>query len=131
MKYIMIIVQILVLYLFFLVGTLIQNLLNISLPGSIIGMLLLFVLLQTNVIKEKWLATGANFLLTYLALLFVPATVGLMDYLPFFKGKGLITIGIVLVSTILVMLLSSVIGQGLIYRNKQSQDKNREGGIGA
>lgn len=131
MKLFLICGQISILYFFYWVGTLIQAFLHISIPGSIIGMLLLFLFLQTNIIKENWLSSGANFLLTYLALLFVPATVGLIDYLPFLKGKGSITIGIVLVSTFLVMVISSVIGHVLVKGKRQKQNERIERGFGA
>lgn len=131
MKFIKVCVQISILYLFYWLGTLIQNVLGTSIPGSIIGMLLLFLLLQLKIIKENWLSSGAQFLLTYLALLFVPATVGLIDYLPFFRGKGLITVGIVLASSFLVMLLSSTIGQLMAKGRKSEQRKDIEGGFGA
>ncbi|WP_449537296.1 CidA/LrgA family protein [Ferdinandcohnia sp. Marseille-Q9671] len=131
MRYIQIVIQIFIIYLIYWVGTFIQGILHTSIPGSIIGMVLLFVLLQTNIIKEKWLASGAQYLLAYLTLLFVPALVGLIDYLPLFKGSGLVTIGIVLVSTFIVMVLSSVVGERLASRKQQKQNKKVEEGFGA
>ncbi|MEH7384154.1 CidA/LrgA family holin-like protein [Bacillus sp. JJ1521] len=122
MRYVKIGIQVAILYLIYWLGTLIKGLLHTSIPGSIIGMILLFILLQTKVIKEKWLGDGAQFLLTYLALLFVPATVGIMDYLSFFNGKGIITVAIVLLSTFLVMLISSVVGEKMATRKKQSKN---------
>ncbi|WP_010678471.1 CidA/LrgA family holin-like protein [Bacillus timonensis] len=131
MRYVRICFQIAILYLIYWVGTLIQGLLHTSIPGSIIGMTLLFILLQTKIIKEKWLGDGAQFLLKFLALLFVPATVGIMDYLSFFKGKGFITVAIVLVSTFLVMITSSVVGEKIAARKQQKQGKNIGEGFGA
>lgn len=122
-------IQIAILYLIYWLGTLIQGLLHTSIPGSIIGMILLFILLQAKIIKEKWLGDGAQFLLNILALLFVPATVGIIDYLSFLKGKGLITVPIVLLSTFLVMLVSSIVGEKIATRKKQS--KNIGEGFGA
>ncbi|MEH7379605.1 CidA/LrgA family holin-like protein [Bacillus sp. JJ1533] len=129
MKYVKICIQIAFLYLIYWVGTLIQGLLHTSIPGSIIGMIFLFILLHTRLIKEKWLGDGAQFLLNILALLFVPATVGIMDYLSFFNGKGIITVAIVLVSTFLVMLISSVVGEKIATRKEKS--KNMGEGFGA
>lgn len=131
MRYVRICIQISILYLIYWIGTLIQGLLHTSIPGSIIGMILLFILLQTKVVKEKWLGDGAQFLITYLALLFVPATVGIMDYLPFFKGKGFVTVAIALLSTFLVMVISSVVGEKIAVRKQQKQGKNIGEGFGA
>jgi holin-like protein len=74
-------------------------------------MLLLFFLLVTNVIKEEWLGQGGQFLLAHLPLLFVPATVGIIDYFSLFRGRGLLSIVAVVASTIIVMVLSAAIGQ--------------------
>ncbi|MCH1625362.1 CidA/LrgA family protein [Ferdinandcohnia quinoae] len=131
MKYILLIIQVGILYLFYFVGNLVQELLTIPIPGSIIGMLLLFLLLSTGLMKEKWLASGSQFLITYLSLLFVPATVGLIDYLPIFKGKGIITVVITLVSTYLVMFVSGIIGQVIAKGKEHKQQKGFEGGFGA
>ncbi|MFS0822358.1 CidA/LrgA family protein [Bacillus sp. 1P02SD] len=122
MRFVKICIQIAILYLIYWLGTLIQGLLHTAIPGSIIGMILLFLLLHTKIVKEKWLGDGAQFLLTYLALLFVPATVGIMDYLSFFYGKGIITVAIVLLSTFLVMVISSVVGEKIATRKKRSKD---------
>lgn len=131
MKYFLISAQIGILYLFYYVGNLVQELLAIPIPGSIIGMLLLFLLLSTGIIKEKWLASGSQLLITYLSLLFVPATVGLIDYLSIFKGKGLLTIAITLLSTFIVMFVSGMIGQAIARGKENKQQKGIEGGFGA
>jgi holin-like protein len=99
------------LYGFYLFGTWLQHLFHLPIPGSIIAMLLLFFLLVTNVIKEEWLGQGGQFLLAHLPLLFVPATVGIIDYFSLFRGRGLLSIVAVVASTIIVMVLSAAIGQ--------------------
>lgn len=129
MKYIKMILQIVIIYVIYYVGILIQGFLNLPIPGSLIGMLLLFLLLQFKIINEKWLEQGSQVLLTYLSLLFVPATVGVINYFSLFKGKGLLTIGIALLSTFLVITISSAVGQ-LIARKKEVQkSKNFDGSV--
>ncbi|MBA2873860.1 CidA/LrgA family protein [Thermaerobacillus caldiproteolyticus] len=108
---IVVILQIAGLYGFYLIGTWIQHLFHLLIPGSIIGMILLFLLLITNIIKEEWLGQGGKFLLAHLPLLFVPATVGVIEYISLFQGQGVLSIVDVIVSTIIVMVLSGAIGQ--------------------
>lgn len=127
MKYILIVLQILILYGLYYIGIILQRHLELTIPGSIIGMILLFLLLQFKIIKERWLLQGANFLLAHFALLFVPATVGIMEYLPFLKGDGFITIFIALISTILVMLSSGLIGQAIARRQKMNKILQHKG----
>ena len=114
-----IVAQIVLLYILHSIGITIQKLLDVPIPGSIIAMLLLFLLLTTNVINDKWLADGGQFLLSHLPLLFVPATVGIIDYLPLFKGSGVLSVIIVVVSTVMVMLAAGITGQrGALWQDK-------------
>ncbi|MCE2594883.1 CidA/LrgA family protein [Motilimonas cestriensis] len=61
-------------------GKAIAYLLPFSFPASIIGMLLLFIAFNTGLIKVHWVQSGAHYLLTYMALLFIPIGVGLINY---------------------------------------------------
>jgi holin-like protein len=48
-------------------------------PANIIGMLLLFALLCTGIVKERWVSPAAGVLNRHLAFFFIPVAVGLMD----------------------------------------------------
>ncbi|WP_214328275.1 CidA/LrgA family protein [Bacillus paranthracis] len=54
MKYVMLLLQVGVLYVFSLVGTWIQGVFHLSMPGSLIGMLMLFLLLSIRILPLKW-----------------------------------------------------------------------------
>ncbi|MCT2534389.1 CidA/LrgA family holin-like protein [Aquibacillus koreensis] len=117
MKVLHIILQIAILYGFYSVGVWIQESLNLFIPGSIIGMILLFCLLVTKVIKPVWIETGAHTLMKDMPLLFLPVTIGIVNHLDLFVGKGLFLIAIVLISTAMVMICSGHITQVLLKRN--------------
>lgn len=117
------VIQIGALYVLYIVGSCIQQLLHIPIPGSMVGMLLLFFLLITGIVKEKWIARGANMLLSHLTLLFIPATVGVINYVELFSGKGMWSIVIVMMSTIVVMLFAGLIGQ---WSQTREQKRVRE-----
>ncbi|VEC28405.1 Antiholin-like protein LrgA [Klebsiella pneumoniae] len=51
-------------------GIFIAGLLPITIPGSIIGMLILFVLLALQIMPPQWVNPGCNILIRYMALLF-------------------------------------------------------------
>jgi len=124
MKFVYFILQIICLYLIFFIGEWIQIISHIPIPGSIIGMMLLFVALSLNVIKREWLSSGSSFLLKNLPLLFVPATVGIIDYLDLFKGVGFISLIISFVSTMLVFITSAMVSEKMLKRGKDlSQQK--------
>ena len=61
------------------------NRLGVPLPAPIVGMLLLFFSLIIKLIPEHWVAPTCNLLGRYMALLFVPVSVGLMVNYPAVK----------------------------------------------
>ncbi len=131
MNIIITIIQIGLLYGIYYIGIFIQKMLNLSIPGSIIGMLLLFLLLQIKLVKEKWFAEGSKLLLSHLALLFVPATVGVMQYFSLFQGKGSIAVVIVFLSTMLVMSISGLISEVISKREEKKQTHTIDSGMDA
>ena len=80
MKYVILLLQVGVLYVFSLVGTWIQGVFHLSMPGSLIGMLMLFLLLSTRILPLKWFEEGAEKLIIILPLFLIPSTTGLMEY---------------------------------------------------
>jgi holin-like protein len=59
-------------------GGIISIAINGLVPGSVIGMLLLFIGLHSKIIKPAWVAATANALTGNMAFFFVPAGVGIM-----------------------------------------------------
>ncbi|WP_017756165.1 CidA/LrgA family protein [Calidifontibacillus oryziterrae] len=110
--------QITILYLFYYIGLWIQKAFHLPIPGSIMGMLLLFLLLLTKKFKAKWIHKGASFMLSHLPLLFVPVTVGVVEYLHLFKGRGLFSVLVVVISTFLVMVASAMISQWIAIKKE-------------
>ncbi|KQR40712.1 CidA/LrgA family protein [Deinococcus sp. Leaf326] len=55
--------------------------LGLPLPGSVLGMALLWGALGAGAVRLHWVAPAADGLLGVLGLLFVPATAGVVDYL--------------------------------------------------
>lgn len=70
----------LLIYLCLFVGNALAALLPFAIPGSILGMLLLFALLSTQIMPAKWVKPGCHLLIRYMVLLFVPIGVGVMKY---------------------------------------------------
>lgn len=122
-KVIKIFIQVILLYMIYLLGVWVQKLFQLTIPGSIIGMMMLFGLLHVKFFPNKWVKEGSSFLVKFLPLLFIPATVGIMDYFSLFTSKGIITIIIVLFSTAIVMISSSFLSERL------SQKKECEDGL--
>lgn len=111
--------QVALLYGFFLVGGWLRDLLHIPLPGSIIGLLMLWGLLAAKVLPLSWVEKGAYVFLSTLPLYFIPATVGVMDYGHVFAGKGMWLIVITIISTIITMAAASAASQWVAKRQKE------------
>lgn len=65
-------------FLCLLAGNNLQSWLDISIPGSIIGMLILFGLMTSGLLPSAWVRPSANLFIRYMVLLFIPISVGLM-----------------------------------------------------
>ena len=61
------------------VGEAISALLPFSFPASLIALFLMLILLSTGLLKERSIADVAHFLLSEMAIFFVPATVKILD----------------------------------------------------
>jgi holin-like protein len=71
------ILQLLIILAFLLLGYGTANIFHIPLPGSVVGMILLFVFLVTGILKVSWIEKVASFQLKHLTLLFIPPIVSL------------------------------------------------------
>lgn len=76
---------------------------NWPIPGSVIGLFLLFALLALRVVPFGWVERGANFLLGHLMLFFVPAMLGLVSHPELKSLLGLKLLAAVLIGTLVVM----------------------------
>jgi len=88
------------------VGELIVWLTGITIPSSIIGMLLLTALLQTKVVKLEWVKGMSDFLISNLGFFFVPPGVALMLYFDIIKAELLPIIFATLASTVIVLIVT-------------------------
>lgn len=76
---------------------------GISIPGTVIGMMILFLLLLLKVVSLESIELISKFLLDHLAFLFVPAGVGLISSLDVIGEAWLPIMIIVIISTVLVV----------------------------
>jgi holin-like protein len=118
MKIVKSIVQIGYLYVILFVGNSIARLLHLPIPGSIIGLVLLFLLLQFHIIKLEWIELGAGLLLSELLLFFIPSAIGVIDYTTLFGEQGVKAVLVIVLSAIVVMFATGFTAQLLGQRKK-------------
>lgn len=88
------------------VGEFIVWLTGITIPSSILGMLLLTLLLKVKIIKLEWVETISNFLVKNMGFFFVPPGVALMMYFDIIKAEiGPIVLATAL-STVIVLVVT-------------------------
>ncbi len=98
--------QFLIILIICVVGEVLNKVVNIPLPGSIIGMILLFVCLLFRLIKLEMIEEISKFLLEHLAFFFIPAGVGLLAYVGILKENLLPILVICFVTTFIVMIIT-------------------------
>lgn len=104
------------------VGELIVWITGISIPSSIIGMLLLTALLQMKVVKLDWVKGISDFLIGNLGFFFVPPGVALMLYFDIIKAELLPIVVATGLSTILVLISTGLTHQYLRKFNQKEED---------
>lgn len=72
-------IQIIIIFGFSTIGNYLSTNLGLPIPGSIIGITLLFSSLYFKIIKLSQVELVGNWLKDHMALLFIPITVGLME----------------------------------------------------
>ncbi len=99
--------------------------LGLNIPGSILGLVILFLLLKFNIIKLKWVEVGGNWLVAELLLFFIPAAVGVLQYKDLILGSGYKILIILLTSSSIVMICSGLLAEKLATR-KEKTEKNED-----
>ncbi|MDW7643531.1 MAG: CidA/LrgA family protein [Desulfuromonadales bacterium] len=89
------------------VGEIISRGLDIPIPGNVLGMGLLLVALGLGIVRLEWVQEAADLLLSHLALLFVPAGVGVMVYLDLIARQWLPIVAATVISTFVVMAVTA------------------------
>lgn len=92
-------------------GELVVEATDISVPGSIVGMLLLTTLLQTGAVKAEWVRGISDFLISNLGFFFVPPGVALMLYFDVIRAELLPIVVATVVSTVVVLVVTGWVHQ--------------------
>ena len=122
MKYIN---QVLIILLISFIGELLNYFIPLPIPGSIYGMVLLFILLCTGVVKLHQIREVGNFLIDIMPMLFIPSAVGIMAQFDQLKSIWIEVIVITIVTTVIVMAVTGLTAQAIIrIKKRKGDDKN-------
>ncbi|RUT33389.1 CidA/LrgA family holin-like protein [Paenibacillus zeisoli] len=113
------VLQIAILFFISMAMNKIVDLLHLNIPGSILGIVVIFTLLKTGVVKLEWIEKGANWLLAELLLFFIPSAVGVMKYIPMLESDGVRILIVVIFSTFIVMASSGLTASRIAKRKEK------------
>lgn len=111
--------QLLIIWLIYICSQYIVSFLHLPIPGSVLGMLLLYFALSKNIITLGLIEKGAIFLTKHLTFLFLPFVVGLMSYGDLIKTSGIQLFVMIAASTIIGMIVTGAVSQFLSGREKE------------
>jgi len=81
---------------------------HLPLSGNILGIIILYFLLQCNIVSMDWVELGANILLAEFLLFFIPSAVGVIQYRNLLLTNGPYILLVIVLSTIIVMAITGL-----------------------
>lgn len=103
------------------VGELFKYFIELPIPSSIYGLVLMLTLLKTGLIKVEHVKDTGVFLIDIMPLMFIPAGVGLLLSWKQLKNMLLPVCVITIITTILVMIVSGKVTDYMIKRRKPNE----------
>jgi len=102
-----------------LIGEAFSYLIPLPIPASIYGILILLFLLTSGRLKLESVKAVSSFLIAMMPVMFIPAAVGLMDSFSLLAGNLTAYLVILIVSTAAVMVISGLVTQHVIRKEKE------------
>ena len=112
MKYIK---QFSIILVFTLLGEALNYFLPLPVPAGVYGIVLLFLALETGLVKTEQVEDTGKFLIEIMPLMFISPAVGLIDAWADIKANLLSYFAVTALTTVLVMSLSALTTQGVIH----------------
>ena len=103
---------------FQLAGEVLARLLQIAIPGPVVGMSLLAIGCISSVRLRQACEQAARVLLANLSLLFLPAAVGVVQFLPLLQRQGIAIGAAIVVSTVLALAVTALVFRFVVHRMK-------------
>lgn len=111
--------------LFYVLGNGLSQLIGGIIPGSVCGMLLLFIALCLHIVKPESVRNVAHTLTQNMAVFFVPAGVGIMAQYDLIAQNWAGILTITIVCTLLVLLSTGAIVQYLDKKHSKNKTNDR------
>ena len=104
------------------VGEIIKLLVPLPIPGSIYGLVLMFILLLTHVIPLDSVRNAAEFLIAIMPVMFIPAATGLINNWLQLKPILFPAVTIAILVTLITMAVTGKTAMFIIGRSKKEEE---------
>ena len=104
-----------------MIGEFLNKLLSLPVPAGVYGLFLLLLLLCTKVLKLEAIEATGNFLLDTMPIMFIPASVGLIDSYDAMKAILIPLIVTCLISTVVVMGVTGKVTEFMVKLLKKNE----------
>ena len=93
-------------------------------PTPVVGMMLLYILLATHIVKLEQVEKFGDFMISLIAFLFVPSGVQLCGSLGLMKREGLQDICVIIISTIIMLVVIAYVGNFFVKMHQRLAKKS-------
>ena len=101
--------QLMIILTSYFLGIIIQLVFNLPIPGTVLGLILLFLALSFGIVKTEMIEDICEVLISHMSFLFIPAGVGLMTSFDMLKGKVVAFSSIIIISTFVVWIVTAYV----------------------
>lgn len=115
-----------ILFIMLKLGELMVYYFKIPIPASIVGLILLFISLNTRLISVEWIKLGCSFVMKYMTLLFIPASMGVMEHYHYILHAYLPMLIGIIGSSIMTFIIVSLLTDYILNKKKQHHHAKNE-----
>lgn len=105
------------------VGELLYYFVPLTIPASIWGLIIMLILLMSGILKPEKVENAADFLISIMPPMFIPAVAGLLDSYSLIQSDIISFILINVLTTVVVMGVCGVVAQAILRRKERKNDE--------
>lgn len=104
-------------------GQVIEKLLPFPFPGSVISLVLLFILLCTGLLRQEHIKEKSNFLLQNMAFFFIPSGVGIVTHFDTLRDSILSLLLVCVLTTVITFAATAFTVKGVMRLMERNREK--------
>ena len=106
-----------------MVGEILYQVLPLPVPAGVYGLFIMLAALMSKAVKLESVEGTGNFLMDTMTMMFIPATVGIVECIVEVKAVLVPFLLIIAVSTILVMIVTGRMAQWVMQSKEAKEEK--------